>query len=832
MALRLRRGTNAQRQTITPVEGELLFTTDTQQLYVGAINPGTGLPYPGGVGVSSPVTSVNGKTGPVQLVSSDLSEGTSNFFYSTERAQDAAAALFLGATGEDTGLTVGTDNSVHSNITFTYNDTTGRLSASVGATYTNEDAIDAVAAALVAGTHTGITFTYGSTQDTANRIDATVTAASNSFTNIMVTPGITTVITDVGSGYTSVPAVTVTAPPVGGVQAVITPVMAGTSLAYILPSVAGTGYSQGVTASASAAGSSIALANATVDTGTGAITGFMLTHAGLGFTEAPTVTIVKPTAATATYISGGLTTTIVVGPNSALANTIYVGMAVSGTGFTAGQKVLTVTAGVTNTTITLSAGASTIPSGTLTFTDVGVDAVAIAGIVGTTVLELVVTDEGSVYISVPTVTIAQPTAFTFDGSSQVNVSANTITLANHPFITGAEVTYSNGGGSSVVASGLTSGSTIYIIKVDQNTIRLATSIFNAFRLIPIDITATGSGSAHSFRGIRATATARLSLDVIADAANDTLTLVAGDNINLATSPVGDAVIISAKSMGQVNFGPVGTIPYYNSSGSTLATMGDTLKYIPATPDDPNNGAIAIIGRLEFDNAFPKIYSNVGTLTLGSKISGGFVEVGDRDYSGRFGIVSNTYIANNGAQFKIQQSHDTVDASNMNFIRSRGTVDAPTINLSGDKSGDVIFQAYDGANYITHAAVNAVVDGTFTGNSNRMPGRLDFYTRSATDTVTGLALRLSGDKTATFTSTVTATGFVSSGTGTPSVASATNLDLSAAAAVRVIGGGTFRLPQLTTTARDLLTAANGDLIYNTTDNKIQGYENGAWVNLVA
>jgi hypothetical protein len=112
MALRLRRGTNAQRQTITPVEGELLFTTDTQQLYVGAINPGTGLPYPGGVGVSSPVTSVNGKTGPVQLVSSDLSEGVTNLFYQDERAQDAAAALFLGSTGTNGNLTVGTDNKV------------------------------------------------------------------------------------------------------------------------------------------------------------------------------------------------------------------------------------------------------------------------------------------------------------------------------------------------------------------------------------------------------------------------------------------------------------------------------------------------------------------------------------------------------------------------------------------------------------------------------------------------------------------------------------------------------------------------------------------------
>lgn len=35
MALRLRRGTDAERQLITPVEGELIYTTDTKLLYVG-----------------------------------------------------------------------------------------------------------------------------------------------------------------------------------------------------------------------------------------------------------------------------------------------------------------------------------------------------------------------------------------------------------------------------------------------------------------------------------------------------------------------------------------------------------------------------------------------------------------------------------------------------------------------------------------------------------------------------------------------------------------------------------------------------------------------------
>lgn len=46
MTLRLRRGTNSERLTITPVEGEIIYTTDTKQIYIGdgttaGGNPGT-----------------------------------------------------------------------------------------------------------------------------------------------------------------------------------------------------------------------------------------------------------------------------------------------------------------------------------------------------------------------------------------------------------------------------------------------------------------------------------------------------------------------------------------------------------------------------------------------------------------------------------------------------------------------------------------------------------------------------------------------------------------------------------------------------------------------
>ena len=44
------------------------------------------------------------------------------------------------------------------------------------------------------------------------------------------------------------------------------------------------------------------------------------------------------------------------------------------------------------------------------------------------------------------------------------------------------------------------------------------------------------------------------------------------------------------------------------------------------------------------------------------------------------------------------------------------------------------------------------------------------------------------------------------------------------------GRYLKMPTRTTTERNALTAANGMIIYNTTDNKFQGYANGTWVDL--
>ena len=86
---------------------------------------------------------------------------------------------------------------------------------------------------------------------------------------------------------------------------------------------------------------------------------------------------------------------------------------------------------------------------------------------------------------------------TFNGSdgNVVNHVADTITINNHRFLTGSRVTYTNGGGGNI--TGLTNGTVYFTIKVDHNTIKLATNASNANSGTAINITGTGTGTSHT-----------------------------------------------------------------------------------------------------------------------------------------------------------------------------------------------------------------------------------------------------------------------------------------------------------------------------------------------
>jgi hypothetical protein len=84
---------------------------------------------------------------------------------------------------------------------------------------------------------------------------------------------------------------------------------------------------------------------------------------------------------------------------------------------------------------------------------------------------------------------------TFDGSSASVVSLvdDTITQTDHRFITGQRVTYATTGSN---IGNLPAG-VYFIIKNDQNTIKLALTESDAINNISIDFTALGTGSTHT-----------------------------------------------------------------------------------------------------------------------------------------------------------------------------------------------------------------------------------------------------------------------------------------------------------------------------------------------
>ena len=123
MALQIRRGTDSQRtgNGFVPRPGELIYTTDTKDLFIG---DGDTL---GGKQVA-PVKSVNGVAGTVVLTTDTVAEGNTNKYYNATQARiDAGAALTAGNAGN-----VG--------ISFTYNSGTNTINATV----TNNGGLSAV----------------------------------------------------------------------------------------------------------------------------------------------------------------------------------------------------------------------------------------------------------------------------------------------------------------------------------------------------------------------------------------------------------------------------------------------------------------------------------------------------------------------------------------------------------------------------------------------------------------------------------------------------------------------------------------------------------------
>jgi len=93
---------------------------------------------------------------------------------------------------------------------------------------------------------------------------------------------------------------------------------------------------------------------------------------------------------------------------------------------------------------------------------------------------------------------------TFNGATAVNPTTDEITINAHAFATGTKVNYTDGGGTQI--TGLVDGANYYVIKIDANTVQLATTLANALAGTQIDITADGIGASHTLTASGFTAT--------------------------------------------------------------------------------------------------------------------------------------------------------------------------------------------------------------------------------------------------------------------------------------------------------------------------------------
>ena len=130
--------------------------------------------------------------------------------------------------------------------------------------------------------------------------------------------------------------------------------------------------------------------------------------------------------------------------------------------------------------------------------------------VGTTTLGTYDRIGGNTYRgSAPSVTVAAPTARTIT-QANINETTNVFTVTGHNMRTGTKLTYTSNGTNIVHSGGtLADGTAVFVIRIDENTFKIASSLSNAQSGTALDITNDGNDN-NSFVGDTATATATIS----------------------------------------------------------------------------------------------------------------------------------------------------------------------------------------------------------------------------------------------------------------------------------------------------------------------------------
>ena len=119
--------------------------------------------------------------------------------------------------------------------------------------------------------------------------------------------------------------------------------------------------------------------------------------------------------------------------------------------------------------------------------------------VGTTSLGTYDRIGGNTYHTSPSVTIAVPTARTIT-QANIDETTNIFTVTGHNMRTGTKLTYTSNGTNIVHSGGTLADSTaVFVIRIDEDTFKIASSLSNANAGTALDITNDGNDS-NSFVG--------------------------------------------------------------------------------------------------------------------------------------------------------------------------------------------------------------------------------------------------------------------------------------------------------------------------------------------
>lgn len=176
-------------------------------------------------------------------------------------------------------------------------------------------------------------------------------------------------------------------------------------------------------------------------------------------------------------------------------------------------------------------------------------------------------------------------------------------------------------------------------------------------------------------------------------------------------------------------------------------------------------------------------------------------------NGNLYITESIYTNTFGNGFTYAQHHNTADAVNFNFYRTRGTPVAPTALVDGDDLADIGFWAWNGSSIAAAASIEIEVEGTPSGSN--VPARFRFITNNNSTTAVRAELSSAGVWKCDTLSALTASTPVSinSMLKLPSYASE-------AAASTAVGG----------------TMTDGMMYYDTGAARVKVRSSGAWIAL--